>query len=120
MTQNLWKYHPEVGHSRFSVPHTDINILVPLGWVFIASCASFFSSCFWHYMLLSGCIGCTIELIFHNSKCWEYDFDEKFMGLFRPYIPKVNFLGVPVQILGSYFTVIGPVNWFIMEKLLQA
>jgi hypothetical protein len=118
VTQNLWKYHREVGRSRFSVPQTDINMLVPFGWVFIAAGASFLSSCFWQYVLFTGLIGCIVELVFHNLKCWEYDLNEKFMGLFRPYLPKITFLGVPVQILVSYFVVIGPVVWFIMEKLL--
>jgi hypothetical protein len=118
MTQNLWNYHPEVGKTRFCIPHTDINILLPFGWMFIACGGAFFASYYWQYVLITGALGCAVELTFFNLRCWEYDFDEKFMGLFRPYLPKMTLGGVPLQILVSYFMVIGSVNWFIMERLL--
>ena len=57
ITQNLWNYPPELGKTRFSIPGTDINVLLPLGWVFILSSAAALSSAFWQYLLFTGTIG---------------------------------------------------------------
>lgn len=119
VTQNLWTYHPEIGRARFSIPGTDINILLPLGWVFILSSAAALSSEFWQYVVFTGTIGSLMEVVFHNLRYWHYNFNEKFMGLWRPYLPKLTIAGVPVQIIVSYFLVMGAMNWFLMEKVLR-
>jgi hypothetical protein len=119
ITQNLWDYSPEIGKTRFSIPGTDINILLPLGWVFILSGAALVSSALWQYVLFTGIIGSTMEIVFYNLRFWQYNYEEKFLGLWRPYLPKVTVAGVPLQIIVSYFLVIGVMNWYFMQKLLR-
>jgi len=124
LTQNLWKYAPDVGHTKRCIPGTDINIVFPLGWAFVLSFSAWliqlyplFSNKWLNYVFYTGIVGSCMEICYYNLKFWKYEYQQKIMHMFRPYLPKLTVLGVPVQIIIGYFLVIGSMNYFIFCKL---
>lgn len=118
VTHNLWRYAPDLGKTRFSIPGLDINLLFPSGWMFLAAVSDFFSASWWEFLLWTGSMGTVMEILFFRLNYWTYDYDGRFLRLFRPFRPLITVFGVPVQVIAAYFLVIGSANWYLMERIL--
>jgi hypothetical protein len=118
VTNNLWRYSDDLGKTRFCAPNTHVNLLFPLGWMLQLSVADFFATTIWEYMLYGGTFGCLLEIVFFNLKYWVYQYDQKFLGLYHPFKPRIAILGVPIQVILSYYLVNQILNWYVMERLL--
>lgn len=118
----LFTYHEDLRTGR-CVRNTDMNFLFPLGWNFafvaIYAAASRVLSDQWYAYALSGfAIGTVLEVIYHQAGFWKYNYDAKFAGFYKPFQPKLTWLGgVPIQVSISYGLSVGTFVWFIMNKM---
>ena len=118
----LFTYHPEI-RERHCIGNTDINFLLPFGWVHIVGASALvaerglgFSSPF-SYMAATFLVGSCSEIVFYKLNYWVYHYDHAYIGKFKPFLPKVTLLGIPVQVYLGY-AVNGLPVYLIVRKLL--
>jgi hypothetical protein len=118
----LFTYHKDLQTAR-CVRNSDINCLYPLGWMLIFACiyycaVQFFANRWYGHVLCGFVVGTVFEFMFHRLHFWKYHYSKKWLGLFRPFMPKITWLGgIPVQISLSYGLSVGTFVWFIMNKM---
>ncbi len=117
----LFTYHKELRQAH-CIENTDLNLLLPLGWIFILGTCTWSACEFSPDRLLAGYVVCSLiignvaEMLFFKTGFWVYNYDAKYLGLFRPFRPKVTFFGIPVQVCLGY-SIVGLMAYAIVHLL---
>ena len=120
----LFTYHKDLCTAR-CIRNTDINYIFPIGWnfMFVATywaATSFFNNRWYGFAVSGFIVGTILESIYHGLGFWKYNYDAKFGGFYKPFQPKITWLGgVPVQVSISYGLSVGTFVWFITNKMFQ-
>lgn len=111
----LFTYHEDLVTDR-CIRGTDLNFLFPMGWNLIFSgvavLSNFLGGSFLTYIVAALFIGNIMEITYFNLGYWKYNFNEKYLGLYKPFLPKVLVFGVPIQIIFGY-SLVGFFVWFL-------
>ncbi len=117
----LFTYHPQL-RERHCVGRSDVNVLVPLGWLMIAALTILVAG--WLPQLpepvafaVGGLVGGNLmELTFHRCRFWTYKYDAAFIGSWKPLLPKASLAGIPLQIVLGY-GLLGLTVYFLVHIL---
>lgn len=111
-------------HEKHCIDGSDVNFILPLGWIEIASTTAlvsfiiFKSHYFWGYVVTAFFVGNIQEFLFYKLGYWKYNYDKPIIGKYKPLWPKITILGVPVQVMIGYCNV-GIFSYFIFNILMK-
>lgn len=108
---------------RHCIDGSDINFVLPLGWVEIGATSAFLATYLfklptWYgYMAAALIVGNIHEFLFYKLKYWDYHYGKAMVGNFKPLSPKITVSGVPVQVISGYANV--GLFTYIIFKVIQ-
>jgi hypothetical protein len=120
-TDPLFTYHQQISE-RHCIGKTDINFLLPFGWINILGLSALLAEkiikmpLFLAYIIAVFLVGNIHEFIFYKLKMWTYNYREPMFGNFKPFVPVITIYGVPLQVIIGYCT-IGALTYFIAHIL---
>lgn len=117
----LYDYSQDLRTSR-CIAKTDVNFLFALAWNFMFSMilllSGWIGSSVWAFALCGFLIGNIMEIAFFRAGFWAYNYDARYLNLYRPFRPKITVAGVPIQIMLAYGMVVGPFVWVVENKII--
>jgi hypothetical protein len=108
--ERLFSYHEQLSQ-RHCIGKTDVNFLFPFAWLNIVGCTVIvaeripFLPLLPAYILSALLVGNVNEFFFFKCKFWRYNYREPMFGNFRPFVPVITALGVPIQVIAGYANV---------------
>lgn len=121
----LFTYHQQL-KEKHCIGRSDVNFLFPFGWLMTAGLTSLIatrlpSSIPTVVTFIIGALiaGNAMELIFHRLKLWVYNHDAPYIGNWKPLMPRITLLGIPVQIILGY-SIVGLMVYGLVHGLYQA
>lgn len=109
---------------KHCIDGTDINFILPLGWVEINATGALLSyyllgdHSFVGYIISVFIVGNLHEFIFYKFNYWTYNYDKAMIGKYKPLYPKLTISGVPIQVMIGYCNV-GIFSYFIFNILVR-
>jgi len=106
-TEKLYTYQARLSE-KHCVGRSDVNLIFPFGWLEMCALTAFFAERVWGMNLFAGYIvgsfivGNINEFFFYKLGFWQYNYEEKLIGNYRPFMPKITISGVPVQVMFGY------------------
>lgn len=110
--------------NKHCIDGSDVNFVLPLGWVEVAATTALISSLIFKEHLFIGYIGTAFvignihEFFFYKLGYWDYNYDKKMIGNYKPLWPKITLAGVPLQVMIGYCNV-GIFSYFIFNVLVR-
>lgn len=109
---------------RHCIDGSDVNFILPLGWIEISSTSAFVSflilgkHSLLGYIVSAFIIGNLHEFLFYKLKFWKYNYDKAIIANYKPLYPKITIAGVPIQVMIGYCNV-GIFSYFIFNILVR-
>lgn len=118
----LFTYHIQL-REKHCIAKTDLNFLFPLGWSSVVGFTTLVAEkliipylslpLIVSYMLAGFVVGNIHEFFFYKLKYWIYNYDAPMIGSWKPFIPKITFFEIPIQVILGYAFIVGATIYFI-------